>query len=193
MSAELTLIVKQYKDEIRSLLASGKTAVEKAVALRMFARKIASMHEDTMHYSSISEFIGDYERGKCPISRLEGEGIIVGDLFILKKCPMSPLFPDFKDNGSFPDYWSSLPGEFMSQMKSEAILHPLCIVHQSFRDELAKRIPKGSSFVHSIAVACRSGSNGEVVYNKFGLQFSSLSKEQVAEAINGMACAFYVQ
>lgn len=193
MSAELTRIVKQYRDEIRSLLSSNRTAVEKAVALRMFARKIASMHEDTMHYTNINEFIQDYERGRCPISRLEGEGQIVGDLFILKKCPMAPLFQDFKDNGSFPEYWTSLPGEFMSQMKNEAILHPLCIVHQSFRDELAKKIPKGSSFVHSIAVACRSGSNGAVVYNEFGMQFSSLSKEQVAEAINGMACAFYVQ
>ena len=47
MSAELTQIVKQYRDEIRSLLSSNRTAVEKAVALRMFARKIASMHEDT--------------------------------------------------------------------------------------------------------------------------------------------------
>ena len=57
----------------------------------------------------------------------------------------------------------------MKTMKNEAILHPLCIVHQSFRDELAKKIPKGASFVHSIAVACRSGANGKVVFNEFGL------------------------
>jgi len=193
MHAELTMIVKQYESEIKTLLSSGRTAVEKAVALRMFARKIASMHGDQMHYTDIDQFLEDYKQGRCPISKLEGEGAVVGDLFILKKCPMAPLFPDFKDNGSFPDYWSSLPEEYMKQMRNEAILHPLCIVHQAFRDELAKMIPKGTSFVHSIAVACRSGGNGKVVFNNFGLQFTTLTKEQVHEAINGMACAFYVQ
>ena len=193
MTVQITKIVKRFEDSIKSILHSEKSVIEKTVALRIFARKIASNYYDLMHYRTIEEFFRDYTSGKNPISQLEGDGIVSGEILILKKCPMAPLFDDFKTNGAFPDYWSSLPQEFMAEMKNEAILHPLCIVHQSFRDELAKQIPKGMSFVQSVAVACRSGANGKVVYSRFGMQLAGTTKQEIDVAIDGMACAFYVQ
>jgi len=193
MAAELTNIVKKYEDEIKAVLSAEKTIIEKTVALRLFARRIASGYSDLMHYDTIDDFFSDYKAGKYPVSKLEGEGVMVGDILFLKKCPMAPLLEDFKIDGSFPGYWSSLPQEFMADMKNEAILHPLCIVHQSFRDQLTKQIPKGISFLHSVAVACRSGSNGKVVYSNFGMQMAEATVEEIDTAIDGMACAFYVK
>ncbi|UCG78606.1 MAG: hypothetical protein JSV21_01860 [Nitrospirota bacterium] len=193
MASELTRIVKHYESRIRSILSSDKTVIEKTVELRIFAREIASKYFERMHYKNIDDFYFDYKNGRSPITALEGEGIVAGEILILKKCPMAALLNDFKVEDSFPDYWTSLPIEFMEKMKNEAILHPLCIVHQSFRDELAKQIPKGASFVHSIAVACRSGANGKVVYSEFGIMMSGVTKDEIDRHIDGMACAFYVK
>jgi hypothetical protein len=191
--AQLTTIVKKRSSEFKKILSNGATVVEKTVTLRRMARKIAADYFDKMHYNDIDEFYKEYMEGKSPIIELEGEGVVHDDILILNKCPMAPLFGEFKEDGEFPAYWSKLPQEFMSQFKNESILHPLCIVHQSFRDELAKKIPKGNSFVHSIAVACRSGANGKVVYSDFGIGLSGKTKEEINEAIDGKACAFYVR
>ncbi len=193
MRSELTIVVKKHGKIIKGILASQGSIVEKTVALRTFARKIAAGYKDLMHYSDISDFYKDYAAGNCPISKLEGEGVVQDELLFLRSCPMAPLFSDYKVDGDFPEYWKSMPREFMGTMKNEAVLHPLCIVHQSFRDELAKKIPKGASFVHSIAVACRSGSSGQVVFNDFGLRIANRSREQIAQEIDGLACAFYVR
>ncbi|UCG77504.1 MAG: hypothetical protein JSV21_07935 [Nitrospirota bacterium] len=193
MPSELTRIVKERQNEFKSVLSSNSSTVEKTVTLRRMARGIASDYFDEMHYANIEEFYNDYRAGRSAISDLEGKGVVHGDVLILNNCPMAPLFGDFKDNGDFPGYWSELPQSFMREFKNESILHPLCIVHQSFRDELAKKIPKGNSFVHSVAVACRSGSNGKVVFSEFGLQLSGRSREEIQEAIDGKACAFYVR
>lgn len=193
MAAELTRIVKKHQDDYKAVFSSNSSIVEKTVTLRRMARKIALGYSDRMHYNDIDQFYEEYKEGRSPISALEGEGVVHDEVLILKECPMAPLFDEFKDNGGFPEYWKTLPQEFMNEFKNESILHPLCIVHQSFRDELAKKIPKGNSFVHSIAVACRSGANGKVVYSDFGLQMAGKAKEEINEAINGMACAFYVR
>jgi len=193
MAAELTKIVRRLEGKFKTILSSDSTIVEKTVSLRRMARQIASEYFDRIHYRDIDEFYQAYAEGRAPIIALEGEGEVVDELLILKSCPMAPLFEDFKENGSFPDYWTRLPEEFMSEFRNEAILHPLCIVHQSFRDELAKKIPKGRSFVHSVAVACRSGANNKVVYSEFGLELSGKTREEVARAIEGRACAFYVR
>jgi hypothetical protein len=191
--AQLTMIVKKRGNEFKKILSNGATVVEKTVTLRRIARQIAADYFDKMHYSNIDEFYKEYISGKSPIIELEGKGEVHDDILILNKCPMSPLFDEFKENGKFPEYWSRLPQEFMSEFKNESILHPLCIVHQSFRDELAKKIPKGNSFVHSVAVACRSGANGKVVYSEFGIGLSGKTKEEIDKAIDGKACAFYVR
>lgn len=191
--AQLTRIVKKRGDEFKKILSNGATVVEKTVTLRRMARQIAADYFDKMHYSNIDEFYREYMAGKSPIIDLEGAGEVHDDILILNKCPMAPLFGEFKEDGEFPAYWSKLPQEFMAEFKNESILHPLCIVHQSFRDELAKKIPKGNSFVHSVAVACRSGSNGKIVYSKFGIELSGKTKEEINKVIDGKACAFYVR
>lgn len=186
-----TRLIRERKDEIRDILGSESDIVEKVVMLRRLARGIAKKHFNINNYQNLDEFYTDYESGRSPLVELEGAGFKDNNLIILKKCPAVALFEDFKIDEEFPDYWTTLPQEYMDKFKNEAILHPLCIVHQTFRDLLASQIPKGRGVVHSIGVACRSGS-GKVVYSNFGLSTSSLTKAEVDKIIDGFACAFHL-
>jgi len=192
MASTLTQIVKGMGQELYTVFASPTSIIEKNLLLRRLARNIATQYFEKMHYSGIEEFYVSYDKGKTPIQALEGEGVRVNDIIILNKCPMSPLFADYQEDGQFPGYWNAIADEYISHFKNGAILHPLCIVHQNFRDELAGKIPKGKSFVHSIPVACRSGS-GKVVYSEFGLSIAERTKEDIERLIKGRACAFHVR
>jgi len=190
-----TKVIRERIGEIKGILESKNFSVaEKVSRLRSIAREIAHNYFEYMPYTSLEEFYNDYDRKNSPLSKLEGPGMRYGDLIILKNCPSVPLFDYFKEeDGKFPDYWKTLPEEFMRLFENEAILHPLCIVHQAFRDILASHIPKGSGVVHSIAVACRSTTTGKIVYSQFGLKLANRTKRDVEKKIEGFACAFLVR
>ncbi len=186
-----TKLIREKKDKIKTILESDSDIVEKVVMMRRLAREIARNYFNIVNYKSLDEFYTDYENGKSPLVELEGTGFREKDLIILNKCPSVALFEDFKIDGEFPEYWTKLPQEYMDKFKNEAILQPLCIVHQTFRDLLASQIPKGRGVVHSVGVACRSGA-GKVVYSKFGLSTSTATKEDIDRVIDGYACAFHL-
>ncbi len=194
MSAEclFTRLIREKKEDIKKILESDSDIVEKVVMLRRFARGIARKYFNIINYENIEDFYGDYEKGKSPLVELEGTGFRDKDLIILNECPSVPLFPEFQTDGEFPDYWAKIPQEYMDKFKNEAILHPLCVVHQTFRDLLASQIPKGRGVVHSIGVACRSGATGKVVYSDFGLSSTVATREDIEKVIDGFACAFHL-
>ena len=187
-----TRLVREKKNDIKKILESDSDIVEKVVMLRRFAREIARKYFNIINYENIEDFYKDYENGKSPLVELEGAGFRDKDLIILNECPSVALFPEFQTNGEFPEYWSRIPQEYMDKFKNEAILHPLCVVHQTFRDLLASQIPKGRGVVHSIGVACRSGATGKVVYSDFGLSSTVATKEDIEKVIDGFACAFHL-
>lgn len=190
----LTELIKNRYKEIQDLLSRTDLDISlKTAKLRLLAREIANKIVEDTHYRSIEEFFDAYDKGLSSIIKLEGEGIRYGEIIILRECPMTPVFELFKVGGNFPEYWQRIPDEYMTLFKNEAILHPLCIIHQRFRDELIAKIPKGESFVHSIAVACRSMSSGKIVYSQFGLQLSGSTEEDIRRIIEGRACAFLVK
>ncbi len=188
-----TRLIRERKENIKQILGSGSDIVEKVVMLRRLAREISKKYFNIIKYQDMNAFYDDYESGKSPLVELEGTGFRERDLIILNNCPSVPLFEDFKVNGEFPEYWTKLPQQYMDKFKNEAILQPLCIVHQTCRDLLASQIPKGrGGVVHSIGVACRSGATGKVVYSNFGLSSSAVPKEDIAKVIDGYACAFHL-
>jgi len=187
-----TKLVRERKEDLKKILGADSDIVEKVVLLRRLAREIARQYFNIINYENIEDFYKDYENGKSPLVELEGPGFRDKDLIILNECPSVPLMSEFKIEGEFPDYWSKIPQQYMDSFKNEAILHPLCIVHQTFRDLLASQIPKGRGVVHSIGVACRSGATGKVVYSDFGLSSSVATKEEINNVIDGYACAFHL-
>ncbi len=190
----ITDIVKKQKEKIEEILSRHDLDIAlKTAMLRLLARQIADGLARDNGYHSINEFFEEYDKGTSPIIKLEGEGVRYGKVIVLKDCPMVPVFKIFKKGTDFPEYWKRIPEEYMTKFKNEAILHPLCIIHQKFRDELASRIKKGNSVVHSVAVACRSTTSGKIVYSEFGLQMADMGKEAINLIINGRACAFVVK
>ena len=188
----ITQFVREQAGRIRGILEDPKLdVVEKSSMLRSIARRRAAGDLESMNFESLEDFEARYDKGDTPLTRLEGPGFRAGDLFILKSCPMVPVFGEFKDNGAFPPFWTGVTEEYMGRFGNEAILHPLCIVHQTFRDQLTSRIPKGKNFVHSITVACRSAANGNIVHCPHGLDVAQMSPEDVDPLLEGYACAFF--
>lgn len=190
----LTEKVREIQEKLKEIfLREDIDIVLKTTMLRTIARQLAEELGRGIEYSSIHEFFETYERGNSPLINLEGEGVRNGEIIVLKECPMVPVFELFKSGAGFPEYWKKIPQEYMSKFKNEAILHPLCVVHQTIRDTLASRIKKGDSVVHSVTVACRSTNSGKIVYSEFGLWMAKMEKEEVDLMIDGKACAFLVK
>jgi len=193
---KLTDIVKRDADKIKEILYSDKlTIVGKTIALKELGRQIAE-ELYTEQYKSLEEFYEAYDKGKDPMQDLEGKGMRKGDLVILEDCPVAglrdPAIDLFKQAGRFPPEWEAIVDEYKQVFKNDAILHPLCIVHQRIREELAKKIPKGKSFVHATEVACRSMSTGKVVYSDWGIQLSGETKEEIEKLIDNKACIYFI-
>ncbi|MBI5190649.1 MAG: hypothetical protein HZA22_08225 [Nitrospirae bacterium] len=193
---KLTDIVKREVDKIKEILYSDKvTIVGKTIALKELGRKIAE-ELYTAQYNSLDEFYADYDRGADPMQALEGRGTRKGDLVILDDCPVAGLHDSaidlFKEGGAFPPEWDAIVEEYKQVFKNEAILHPLCIVHQRIREELAKKIPKGTSYVHATEVACRSMKTGKIVMSDWGMQLSGEAKEEIEKLIDKKACIYYI-
>jgi hypothetical protein len=193
---KLTDIVRREADKIKEILYSDRlTIVGKTIALKELGRKIAE-EIYTQQYNSLDEFYQAYDRGADPMQALEGTGKRKGDLIILDDCPVAglndPAIELFKEAGKFPNEWAAIVEEYKQVFKNDAILHPLCIVHQRIREELAKKIPKGKSFVHATEVACRSMSTGKVVYSEWGMQLSGETKEDIEKLIDKKACIYFI-
>ena len=91
-----TRLVRERKDDLKQVLASGSDIVEKVVILRRLAREIAKEYFSSNDYKNITDFYDDYECGKSPLVKLEGPGFRMKDLIILKACPSVALMEEFK-------------------------------------------------------------------------------------------------
>jgi len=193
---KLTDIVEREAEKIKEILYSDKlTIVGKTIALKELGRKIAE-EIYTQQYHSLEEFYEAYDHGKDPMQQLEGKGTRKGDLIILEDCPVAGLKDHpidlFKETGKFPPAWDAIVEEYKQVFKNDAILHPLCIVHQRIREELAKKIPKEKAYVHATEVACRSMATGKVVFSEWGLQLSGESREEIEKLIDKKACIYFI-
>ncbi len=194
---KLSDIVEREAAKIKEILYSDKlTIVGKTIALKELGRKIAE-EIYTEQFKSLEDFYEAYDRGGDPMQQLEGKGERKGDLIILEDCPVAGLKDHpidlFQDEGKFPPAWDAIVEEYKQVFKNDAILHPLCIVHQRIREELAKKIPKEKgTYVHATEVACRSMTNGKVVYSEWGLQLSGETREEIEKLIDKKACIYFI-
>jgi len=193
---KLSDIVKEQAGKIKEILYSEKLSiVGKTIALKELGRKIAE-ELYAKDYKSAEEFYSDYDASTDPMQQLEGKGTREGDLIILEDCPVAGLHECpielFKEGGKFPPEWQAIMDEYKQVFKNDAILHPLCIVHQRIREELAKKIPKEKASVQATEVACRSMKDGKVVFSEYGLQLSGKTKEEIEKLIEGKACIYII-
>ena len=126
--AFITAFVRENKDKIHRILSDDDLdIVEKTTLLRRMAREIADKYGPSMQYRDLEDFESHYDRGETPLTKLEGDGFRVGELFVLKKCPMVPVFGEFKNNGEFPPYWSSPGMEFCTGFCGDVVSRVPCV------------------------------------------------------------------
>ncbi len=124
------------------------------------------------------------------VEALEGKVIHEGDLRILPHCPMSPLLDKIKElhGGRLPESFPKIVEAYRQRHpQAAAVLHPLCIVHQTIRKTFGMAHDE-----YFEEVACRSESSGEVAVSEQGLVMSGLSEEQAKEIVRDAACLYFV-
>jgi hypothetical protein len=193
---KLSDLVRERAGKIKEILYSEKLSiVGKTIALKELGRQLAE-ELYSKDYKTVDDFYADYDGSRDPMQVLEGKGERMGDLIILEDCPVAGLkecpINLFQEDGKYPPEWKAIMDEYKQVFKNDAILHPLCIVHQRIREELAKKIPKGKSNVQATEVACRSMIDGKIVFSDYGLQLSGKTKEEVEKLIEGKACIYII-
>lgn len=124
------------------------------------------------------------------IEALEGEVIHKGDLRILPLCPMTPLLKAIMERyrGKLPDSFHRIVESYRERHPQQAaVLHPLCIVHQTIRKTFGMAHDE-----YFEEVACRSLSSAEVVISEQGLVMSGLTEDEAREIIKDAACLYFV-
>ena len=130
------------------------------------------------------------------LEELEGEATDAENLKALLDCPMTNVLKEIKKvneeltgENAFPDFYKDIVDEYKKKYPDDAaILHPLCIVHQSIRKTFGK--------IHGQEiqqVACRAMATGDVVYSKKGLGANGISEEKAKEMLEGKACLYHVK
>jgi len=130
---------------------------------------------------STIEKLMDYELGEDNFIIISGDKLNIEPklkIIILKICPFTMSYkniPKWNDNTmKLVDQYNSL--------KMGAALHPICIIHQTIRNELK-----------AYTVACRSALTNKIVYNDKILEKYNLDKEKIYELIKSNACVYIIE
>lgn len=124
---------------------------------------------------------------------LEGQSVKNGDCSILINCPMTKLLKEIKQTNEeltgineLPLFYKEVIANYIKlHPGEEAILHPLCIVHQIIRKNIGK--------VNNLAiqqVACRSMETGKVVIAKNGIKKCQFLEKDVTHLLAQNACLY---
>ena len=156
--------------------------------------KLIMKEMDLKGYKSPQEFIDAHDRGGSPLEALEGSSARDGNIFILKKCPMSRLVESLKEDGKLPKYYLEVVKKYVELYKTKgAIIHPFCIVHQVLREQVGENIRVNGGRMLVYQVACRSLASGKVVYATEGTSRVNISQEEIDKKIDGNACMYLVK
>jgi len=136
----------------------------------------------------------EFDEGKSPFNKLEGQAERDENLIILKQCPMSKLLSEVSVDGKLPDYYKTIVDKYIQIYKNKgAILHPFCIVHQVIRAHVGDHIKVGGKSLKVYQVACRSMTSGKVVYANEGMSKVDMTKEEVDAKLEGKACMYLLK
>jgi len=136
----------------------------------------------------------EFDEGKSPFNKLEGQAERDENLIILKQCPMSKLLSEVSVDGKLPDYYKTIVDKYIQIYKNKgAILHPFCIVHQVIRAHVGDHIKVGGKNLKVYQVACRSMTSGKVVYANEGMSKVDMTKEEVDAKLEGKACMYLLK
>jgi len=184
-------LTKKWADEI--INEDNKLILAIIHDLQQKAKEIA----DELGIEKLEEIgwlFTEFDEGKSPFNKLEGQTERDDNIVILKQCPMAKLLNEVSVDGKLPDFYQTIVEKYVQIYKNKgAILHPFCIVHQVIRAHVGEQIKVNGKSLHVYQVACRSMTSGKVVYANEGMNKVNMSKEEVDAKLEGKACMYLIK
>ncbi|MGV9205588.1 MAG: hypothetical protein ACOC44_16370 [Promethearchaeia archaeon] len=113
-------------------------------------------------------------------------------LFILEKCPFLELLDGYKDvAGNLPETFSNITESYNEEGLGYAV-SPFCIIHQTYRDQIAEHIKIDGESVELLQLGCKAAS-GDIKYAPENLEKTSKEELEIEKKLEKRACAYSIQ
>lgn len=119
-------------------------------------------------------------------------GISDGKLFILEKCPFLNVLLDFLDlHDGMTEVMNAITKSYNADGNGYAV-SPFCVVHQTFRSEIAKHIKVNGKPVELMQLGCRAYS-GKIEFAKPNLDKLGMDEATVDSNLKDKSCMYTIK
>ncbi len=119
------------------------------------------------------------------------DGDVVGYIYALKTCVFEPTMQRVRYSvGDVPQADAAVAEEYNNSVKDTAICN-FCVIHQKFREEVAKNITVADQPLECVQLADR-GFKGETKIARDSLKRIGINPEYVRSLLRNYACVFAI-
>ncbi len=119
------------------------------------------------------------------------DGDVVGYIYALKTCVFEPTMQRVRYSvGDIPQADAAVAEEYNNSVKDTAICN-FCVIHQKFREEVAKNITVADQPLECVQLADR-GFKGETKISRDSLKRIGINPEYVRSLLRNYACVFAI-
>lgn len=119
------------------------------------------------------------------------DGDVVGYIYALKTCVFEPTMQRVRYSvGDVPQADAAVAEEYNNSVKDTAICN-FCVIHQKFREEVAKNITIADQPLECVQLADR-GFKGETKIARDSLKRIGINPEYVRSLLRNYACVFAI-
>ncbi len=117
------------------------------------------------------------------------DGDVVGYIYALKTCVFQPTIRRVMDSvGEMPSADREVAQEYNDSVRDTAVCN-FCVIHQKFREEVAKSITVGGHVLECIQLADR-GVTGETKINVEALNKIGINPDYIRSLLRNFACVY---
>lgn len=117
------------------------------------------------------------------------DGDVVGYVYAINECVFEPTIKRIMNSvGEMPKADMEVAYEYNETVKDTAVCN-FCVIHQKFREEIAKNISIGDSTLECHQLAAR-GFLGDTKLNEDALKTIGIDREYIRSMLRNYACVF---
>ncbi len=117
------------------------------------------------------------------------DGDVVGYIYALEECVFTPTILRVRYSvGDIPRADQAVAEEYNNSIRDTAVCN-FCVIHQKFREEVAKNITVADQALECYQLAAR-GFTGQTKINEEALQKLGINPEYVRSLLRNYACVF---
>lgn len=119
------------------------------------------------------------------------DGDVVGYIYALKQCVFVPTILRVRYSvGALPRADRAVAEEYNNSIHDIAVCN-FCVIHEKFREEVAKNITIGDHFLESLLLATR-GFTGETKISERNLKKLGINPEHVRSLLRNYECVYAI-